>query len=208
MKMFRLVSLFVFFSFHSAAFGEGGGLNLTLNHIELRLEYNDNTEVDNISGMKYIREPSGALFDLISIFQKNRTEISPISQHIHIDTDNYNKALSIYLRKKPKGYLVDLRNISKIDKNIIISGVCKALKISNCKVPDKKDTINLFISNSHLSNKSSDLIEFGCFPCRNDRSIALSNRYEPEKPNPYPPAFKKVTVNKETIYHYFNKLRD
>lgn len=204
----RIILLFFVLGFHQTAISEGGGLNISLNNIDLRLEFNDNADIDNITGMEYIRQPSGALFDLISLFQKNKEKISSLNQEIFIETDNYNKMLSIYLRKKPKGYLVDLRNITHIDKNIIINGVCKALNIRDCKTPDKSTTINLFISNSDLSNKSSDLIEFGCFPCRNDRSIALSDRYTPAKPNPYPPAFKKVAVNRQTIYHYFNKLRE
>ena len=202
----RSFYLLLFFALPSLAFSEGSGLNVNLNQLDLRLEFNDNVMKDRITGMEYIREPSGLLFDLISLIQSNKNIVSNVDQEIYIDADNVNKSLSIYLRKNPKGYIVDENKITHIDKKILINGICKALTISNCEIPTKDSQTYFYRSNLNLSKRRTDLIEFGCFPCTNDRIYTLTERFTSKQPNVQKPTFTKVTVNRQTIYHYFNKI--
>lgn len=187
-------------------YAEGAGLHINNKNVKISIRYNDNVE-DKITGVNYIREASGALFDVTYLLQQHNSSISTLKKNITIKINNDSGRLRAYQKEEPSSVLLKLNEIKHLKKDDLLSAVCKGLSIEHCTI-DNNATIDLFISNSHLSNKSSDLIEFGCFPCRNDRSIALSDRYTPAKPNPYPPAFKKVTVNKKSIYHYFNKLRE
>jgi len=198
-----LLLLFFFTSF--PAFSEGSGLNINFNKLDLRLEFNDNGMKDQIMGMEYIREPSGLLFDLISLIQSNRKHISNIDQEIYINADNINKSLSIYLKKQPEGFIYN-KKITHLDKKELLNGICKALKISSCKTPSKDSETYFYRSNLYLSNSTTDLIEFGCFPCTNDLIYSLSKRYTSNNPNAQQPTFTKETVNRQTIYHYFNKI--
>ena len=196
----------IIFCITTNLYAEGAGLHVTNKNIKISIRYNDNVE-DKITGVNYIREASGALFDVTYLLQQHNSSTSTLKKNITIKINNDSGRLRAYQKEEPSSALMRLNKIKHLKKDDLLFAICKGLSIQHCTI-DNDATIDLFISNSHLSNKSSDLIEFGCFPCRNNRSVALSDRYTPEKPNPYPPAFKKVTVNKETIYHYFNKLRD
>ena len=119
----RSFYLLLLFSLPSLAFSEGSGLNVNLNQLDLRLEFNDNVMKDRITGMEYIREPSGLLFDLISLIQSNKNIVSNVDQDIYIDADNVNKSLSIYLRKEhqARGFQITMSflNISCLRTYII-----------------------------------------------------------------------------------------
>jgi len=202
----KLISILVFCTLSSLTLAEGSGLNLNLGQFDIRVEFNDNVSEDEITGMEYVREPSGLLFDLISLIQSNQERVSNVNQQIYVDADNLNKSFSVYLYKPPEGYAVKKYNISHLDKNLLFQSVCKALKINDCKIPEKDAQTYFYISSLLLSKKRTDLIEFGCFPCNNDLIYSLTKRYTSSEPNVQKPRFTKLTVNRQTIYHYFNKI--
>lgn len=203
MKIF--IACLIFLLTSQLCHAEGGGLNINLNNFNMRLEFNDNIKNDNITGMQYIREPSGLLFDLVSIIQNNSELVSKFNKDIFIEADNYNQMLTIYEQSPEDKVLLNLKNIKHLDSGILVENICKILLIKDCK-PNKYNSTHFFISNLIISKNNSDLIDFGCFPCRNNRRFTLTDRFTPTEPNQQPPKFTKVTVDRQTIYHYFNKL--
>ena len=85
--------------------------------------------------------------------------------------------------------------------------ICQNLLNKQC-APHEDDKINLYISKLILSAKGSDVIEFGCFPCNNNKNIGLTNRFKATRPNEHPPEFKKVEVTRQTISQYIDKLSE
>jgi len=207
MKKFIILFLTVI-NFVSApvVHGEGAGLQVTYNNVKISILYNDNVN-DKISGVEYIRQPSDALFDVIYILQKNSKAIEKLKKDIQVSVDNYGGHLSVYQEVKPTSVLLRKNNFKHLDNKSLLAAICKGLNIKNCSI-NKDATVDVYLSDSYVSSSNTDLIDFGCFPCRNNKTITLTDRYTPTKPNKYPPKFKKVTVNRQTIYHYFNKLRE
>lgn len=190
----------------SIVHAEGAGLQVNYNNVKIRIIYNDNVN-DKITGVEYIRQPSGALFDVIYLLQKNSQAIIKLKKDIQVNVDNYGGHLSVYQEMEPTSVLLRKNNFKHLDNKSLLSAVCKGLNIKDCSI-DNNSTIDLYLSDSYVTSSDTDLIDFGCFPCRNNKTITLTDRYTPAKTNPYPPKFKKVTVNRQTIYHYFNKLRE
>jgi len=201
-----IVAIFIVISFISIVHAEGAGLQINYNNVKVSIIYNDNVE-DKITGVEYVRQPSGALFDVIYLLQKNSASIVTLNKDIQVNIDNYGGNLSVYQEVKPTSILLKKNNFKNLDYKELLSAICSGLKIKDCSIKDNA-TVDLYLSDSYMSNSHSDLIDYGCFPCRNNKTITLTNRYMPAKPNAYPPKFKKVTVNKQTIYHYFNNLRE
>jgi len=199
----------------SFAHAEGGGLRLTYYKLHIYAEFNDNLRAkdDRITGMGYIREPSGLLFDLIQIIQSNRTALRKIDKDIFVSVGNNNKYLRIYQQTEPSYRVLKLNKIKHLDKKVLLAALCKELGVKTCRPETAKETW-FYTSNFNLSSSETDQIEFGCFPCDNHaNNYALTTRFEPSRGPNTPlahklakPEFEKVTVNRQTIYHYFNKL--
>ena len=205
MKNYIIIFL-VAISFISIVHAEGAGLQVNFNKVKIQIIYNDNVD-DKISGVEYIRKPSDALFDVIYLLQKNSASIAALNKDIQVNVDNHGGNLSVYQEVKPTSVLLRINKFKHLDDKAVVSAICAGLNIKNCTIKDKA-TVDLYLSDSYVSSADTDLIDFGCFPCRNNKTITLTDRYTPVKPNPYPPKFKKVTVNRQTIYHYFNNLRN
>ena len=202
-KLLILPCFFYILLFSNVSLAEGAGISLSYLGTKIDVRYNDNVN-DKLTGVEYIREPSGALFDLIYLLQHSNILDKP--KTIEVEIDNYGGSLWIYKSKPNKTVLLDIGNLNALSKQEITKTLCKELGSSKC-IPDKNATIDLYLSNLYLARKKSDLIEFGCFPCRNDTTIALTDIYK-DTTEENMPKFKKVSVNKTTIYKYFNVLRD
>ncbi|MCP4494154.1 MAG: hypothetical protein GY820_43650 [Gammaproteobacteria bacterium] len=203
---YYVVLFLVGFSFMSVIHAEGAGLQVNYNNIKIHITYNDNVE-DKITGVEYIRRPSDALFDVIYLLQKNSSSIANLNKDIEVNIDNYGGNISIYQEVKPTSVLLRTNNFKHLDNKMLLSAICAGLSIRNCTVKDNT-TVDIYLSDSYVSGSETDLIDFGCFPCSNNKTITLTDRYTPMRANAYPPKFKKVTVNRHTIYHYFNNLRN
>jgi len=186
-------------------YAEGAGIRINYNKLKIHVEYNDNA-FDKITGVEYIREPSGLLFDLIKIIQENSTIADQSNRNISVSIDNYGGSLWIYQETKPSYVALHEKNIKHLDKKLLLTTFCKILSIENCNTGDKKSQTWFYISDSNVSSDSADLIEFGCFPCNNIINYTLTPRFQSSDPNVPTPKFKKVTVDRQTIYHYFNNL--
>jgi len=198
----------------SLAHAEGGGLRLTYHKLLIYVEFNDNLRAkdDKITGMEYIREPSGLLFDLIQIIQTNRTKLVNVDKDIYVSVGNNDKGLWIYQQIEPSYRILELNKTKHLDKKILLTALCKDLGVKNCQPETAKETW-FYTSNFNLPFRGTDRVEFGCFPCDNANNYALTTRFEPSRGPNTPlahklakPEFEKVTVNRQTIYHYFNKL--
>lgn len=190
----------------SIVYAEGAGLQVNYNNVEVSITYNDNVN-DKITGVEYIREPSGALFDVIHLLQKNYKTTLTSNKNLKVNIDNHGGSLWVYQKEKPSTVVLDISNLKNLDNKIMLTAICKGLNLKGCSVTNNA-TVDLYLSDSYVSSTDTDLVDFGCFPCRNNKTITITDRYTPAKPNKYPPKFKKVTVNRQTIYHYFNKLRE
>ena len=202
----HIIVFFVIISFSLTIHAEGAGLKVNYNNVKISIVYNDNVE-DNITGVEYIRHPSGALFDVVYLLQKNSRIISKLNKDIQVNVDNFGGNLSVYQEVKPTSVLLRKNNFKNLDKKALLLAICSGLNIKDCSVKDNA-TVDLYLSDSFMSHSNSDLIDYGCFPCRNNKTITLTDRYTPTKSNVYPPKFRKVSVNRQTIYHYFNYLRE
>jgi len=201
-------SLLLWCIFVMPAYGEGGGLRLTYHKLRIHVEFNDNLRAkdDQITGMGYIREPSGLLYDLIQIIQANHTALQNIDKNIHVSVGNNDKSLSIFQRTEPSHFVLELDKIKHLDKKILLAALCKELGVKNCHPKTAKETW-FYRSDINLSIRETDQIEFGCFPCDNAENYALTTRFQPgNRSQARKPIFEKITVNRQTIYHYFNKL--
>jgi len=187
------------------AHAEGGGLRINYNKFNLYLEFNDNVpeEGDKVTGMEYIREPSGILYDLISLIQANKDIIAKSDQEIYINTDNLNRSIWLMQDKPVSMWVLKLYNLKHFDSEMLLNNICKTLKIKNCQPPE---TTYLYVSDIPLKSKNSDLIEFGCFPCSNKQNYTLTDRFTPTKPDAKKPNFSKVAITRKTINRYFQKL--
>lgn len=184
---------------------EGGGLNINYKNINIRLEFNDNIKEDRVTGMQYIREPSGFLYDLIYLMQNNRPSLDNIKQDIYIEADNLNKSLSIYLKNQPQGYILDSSNVEHFSKNQLLNGICQSLKLNPCATDINNSGTYIYFNKKNTISNTANLIEFGCFPCANKRNYTLT-----------PPTHKanslkindveKLKINRDTITRYFTKL--
>jgi len=200
-----ILFILLFTSFQSNVYAEGSGIRINYNKLKIYVEYNDNA-YDTITGMNYVREPSKLLFDLLTLIQKNKKALSDSKLDIFVSVGNNNNYLLISQRKPSYKKHLLLENIKHLDKKILLTTLCKVLSIENCNTGDKKSKTWFYISDSNVSGKSADLIEFGCFPCNNIINYTLTPRFQSSDPNVPTPKFKKVTVDRQTIYHYFNKL--
>jgi len=192
----------------SLAHAEGGGLRLTYHKLHIHVEFNDNLRAkdDKITGMEYIREPSGLLFDLIQIIQANRVALLKIDKDVYVSVGNESKNLWILQQTEPSYIAFELSKIKHLDRKILLTALCKELGVKICQPETAKETW-FYTSNINLPIRETDRVEFGCFPCDNAENYALTTRFQPGKrPQARKPIFKKITVNRQTIYHYFNKL--
>ncbi len=190
----------------SLVFAEGGGLNISYNNINIRVEFNDNIDKDNVTGMEYIREPAGLLYDLIYLLQNNKQELNDIKQDVFVEADNLNKSLSIYLKYKPQGYVLDSSDVSHFDKEKLLKGICQSLKVSDCIADINNTGTYLFYNESGMTIDTADLVEFGCFPCENKKNYTLTyKKAETTGLNNSEPC-KKLKITRKTIGKYFKKI--
>lgn len=199
------VIFFLLCLFPTVGITGGSGIRMNFENFTIYAHYNDHAD-DKITGVDYIRNPDGLLFDLIKLIQDNQSIIKKSNKKISIDIGNHNKYLFITQNNPVRKEIVDIRNINHLDKKLIMNTLCKSLTNKECNY-NQNSNIYIYLSTLLLSSSSSDLIQFGCFPCKNDRSISLSDRFVRDQPNEQTPKFKKTLINRQTIYHYFNKLR-
>lgn len=205
-KIILILALYSNFIFAGSASAEGAGLKINLNSTKISIIYNDNVE-DKIVGMDYIRDPSELLFELIYLLNKNKKNILKFKKNIKISIDNDKGDIWVYQKENPSKVLLDIRNSKKIDGEILIKSICKGLDINKCKI-EKNVKTSIYLTDIAVTAQQSDLIEFGCFPCKNNRTITLTERYENNSSRGRVPKFKKVVISKKTICKYFNKIRD
>ena len=94
----------------------------------LYLEFNDNVpeEGDEVTGMGYIREPSGILYDLISLIQANQQLISISRQDIYVMTDNIGRMIIIFEKQqgdKDSNIVLDMEDLKHFDSKILLSNI-------------------------------------------------------------------------------------
>ncbi len=198
--------LTITFLLSAACHAEGAGIRLNYGELVIYAYYNDNAH-DKITGVDYIRKPSGLLFDLIKIIQDNKETLLNNKNSINIDIGNHNGYIMVEQEKPVYKTLVDFKKIKHLDNKSVLNTICQNLLNKTC-TPHKDDKINLYLSTLILSAKSSDVIEFGCFPCSNDKNTGLTNRFKAQHKNEFPPEFKKVEVTRQTISRYFEKLSE
>jgi len=190
-----------------SAIAEGAGLNINLSHFDLRVEYNDNVP-DEITGMEYIRKPGGLLFDLIALVQANQESLTTSDKHIRVEIDSYNKYVLVSVQEPKYERVLHLENIKKIDKQLLLNGICKATGIGTCDCKGERERTYFYQSNIPLNSKNADLIEFGVFPGVNKRIYSLTERSEGMAANRQQPIFTKVNVERGSMARYFEALSD
>ncbi|MDH5178735.1 MAG: hypothetical protein OEZ39_15050 [Gammaproteobacteria bacterium] len=204
-RSIKYLLTFLLFGLSSAVFAEGGGFRFNYNKFNLYLEFNDNVpeKGDEVTGMGYIRDPSGFFYDLISLIQANQETISRSKQHIYIRTDNLNQAIWLKQQEPVSKWFLKLYNLKHFDDKLLLQSTCKALNIKDCTPPD---STYIYVSDIPLDNHKVDLIEFGCFPCSNELRFTLTDRCSSGDTSARKPTFKKVMVTRKTIQQYFQKL--
>lgn len=208
MKIILISRILVFLSgfFVSAAvYAEVPGININYNEFNLRIEFNDNAE-DRITGMEYVREPSGMLFDMVYLIQSNAKRAAKLESDLLVKLGN-NAGSVLINRNKPEYRRIKYeKNLKKLDADMLYRVICREITGKECVRPAKNATTWFYVSDTLLMPVETDLIDFGCLPCENIKRYTLTKRFDPAKENSYPPRFKKVTVDRVSIYHYFNKL--
>lgn len=201
---FPLYIIMVSLLLPACSFAEGAGLRANVKGFELYIQYNDNGR-DRISGMDYVRNPGGLLFDVISLLQANANQISKTGAEYVIEIGNINKYISINKNKPTEETIFYIEKIETLDQTLFKNELCKVITGKKCnKIPEQ---VTLYISDQKLYSDLSDLIEFGCFPCSNKRTIAISDRFISSDKVATPPKFDKTMVTRKTIGRYFKRLR-
>jgi hypothetical protein len=202
-----LLTLFLSTAFANNALAEGAGLNINLSNFDLRVEYNDNV-TDEISGMEYIRNPDGLLFDLIVLIQTNKDFLFKSNKRIRAEIDSYNRYILISIQEPEYKEVLHLENIESLDKNSLLKGLCEASGIAACDCKEKFDATYIYRSNMPLNKASADLIEFGVFPGNNKRIYALTSNWKSASPKSKHPMFTKIDIVRQSIYGYFDALNE
>ena len=86
--------LAITFLLPTACYAEGAGIRLNYGELDIYVYYNDNAH-DKITGVDYIRKPSGLLFDLIKVIQGNKETLLNKKNSITVDIGNYNGYIMI-----------------------------------------------------------------------------------------------------------------
>ena len=206
MKNLFVFLLLYFTLWSSSVLAEGGGFNVNYRDINIRVEFNDNIKNDHVSGMTYIREPSGLFYDVIYLIQTNRQFLEHIKQDVFVDADNLNNSLSIYLKYEPKGYILDESNVMHFEKTKLISGICRSLQLLNCVIDGNNKGTYLFYNKVDMSSDDADLVEFGCFPCANKKNYTLTHIGSNLEDSKNSANCNKIEINRNTIGKYFQKL--
>lgn len=191
--------------FLGSAHGEGSGVRFGVKEFSLYVEYNDMVP-DRIMGMEYLRNPDGLLFDLIAIVQDNKDKLEESNRAIYAHVDGYNKYLSIYQNKPEKKQVFVDNDLSRLEKHAFVKRLCAAMAVDehNCRLD--KDQTHFYVTDRELESEQADVIEFGQFPGTNNQNYSLTDRWSPGKAEISRPRFSKVTVNRDTIYDYFDML--
>lgn len=200
-----LFILLMGFGVSPTTYAEGGGFRFAYNDFTLYLEFNDNVpeEGDEVTGMGYIREPSGFFYDLLSLIQANQKIISKSKQYIYINPDNINQTIWIKQQEPVEKWILELDKLKHFDSRVLLENTCKALNIKKCVPPE---STHIYVSDIPLAKHKVDLVEFGCFPCNNDLLYTFTDDCSTTSSDVKKPKFKKITITRKTINKYFRKL--
>jgi len=154
---------------------------------------------------EYLKQPSGALFDVVSALQANYKPLASRDEQYWIEVSF--EVPVVFVRKKDAatGEYKPLRTIDYKGSftPIVREQLCSVIGRAECvsAIDDRKTETVLYVSSRNLDQRTPDVVLFGAFP--SDNTIAGHVLRPSDSRNA---KYQKVRVTRDSIGRYFCAL--